>query len=131
MTVNEAIRALTEARDTVGSEAPLLMTDGPHVIKLPIGDGCVYVRDVPQPEPAEEPEGACWATSRGGTPSTGSSPTLPWSTTTIRTSKTPRGGPNHRRGMKDERHTVRSRPPAAGGYNASACHRLPPGRDGK
>jgi hypothetical protein len=55
MTVNEAIEALTRARDEVGGDAPLLMADGLHVVDFPlVGDGCVYVCDVPQPEDDEE-----------------------------------------------------------------------------
>ena len=64
MTVNEAIRALTEARDKVGGDAPLLMADGLHVVSLLdghhpgyiAGEGppCVYVCDSPQPGSDEE-----------------------------------------------------------------------------
>ena len=50
MTLDEAIAALEKAKAEVGGDAPLLMADGLHVVKLPIGDGCVYVSDSPQPE---------------------------------------------------------------------------------
>jgi hypothetical protein len=50
MTLDEAILALTNARAEVGGGALLRMVDGLHVVKFPIGDGCVYVSDLPQPE---------------------------------------------------------------------------------
>jgi hypothetical protein len=56
MTIDQAIRALTEARDKVGGDAPLLMADGLHVVKFPVGDACAYVCDLPQPEEAPEGE---------------------------------------------------------------------------
>jgi hypothetical protein len=54
MTLDEAILALTNARAEVGGEALLLMVDGLHVMKFPIGDGCVYVSDLPQPGDEDE-----------------------------------------------------------------------------
>jgi hypothetical protein len=55
LTVDQAIAALQRAREEVGGEAPLLMADGLHVVKLPVGDdGCVYVCDLPQPGDEEE-----------------------------------------------------------------------------
>jgi hypothetical protein len=50
MTIDEAIVALTEAREKVGSDAPLLMADGLDVVSLPIGEGAVYVCDLPEDE---------------------------------------------------------------------------------
>jgi hypothetical protein len=50
MNIDQAIAALTEARAEVGGAAPLLMADGLHVVKLPGGNGCVYVSDRPLPE---------------------------------------------------------------------------------
>jgi hypothetical protein len=51
MTVSEAITALEDARSKLGADAPLLMADGLHVVRFPLGsDGCVYVCDVPQPD---------------------------------------------------------------------------------
>lgn len=57
MTVNEAIAALEAAKVEAGGEAPLLMVDGLHVIKFPVGDGCVYVSDAPPPgDEQDEPD---------------------------------------------------------------------------
>jgi hypothetical protein len=55
MTIHEAIVALTKARKELGGDALLLMADGLQVVDFPLGDDCVYVSDVPQPE-AEEQE---------------------------------------------------------------------------
>jgi hypothetical protein len=48
MTIDEAIAALTEAKAEVGREAPLLMADGLPVVSFPVGDGAVYVCDLPE-----------------------------------------------------------------------------------
>jgi hypothetical protein len=56
MNLNEAIAALERARDELGGEAPLLMADGLHVVKLPVGDGAVYVSDSPQPGEEDKAE---------------------------------------------------------------------------
>jgi hypothetical protein len=61
MTINEAIRALDEAREELGGDAPLLMADGLPVRRLPFDrdcvNGAVYVSDLPpEPEDDEDPE---------------------------------------------------------------------------
>jgi hypothetical protein len=52
MTVNEGIRQLSELRESVGGDAPLLMADGLDVTRFNLaGDGsCVFVSDAPSPE---------------------------------------------------------------------------------
>jgi hypothetical protein len=48
MTLNQAIQELTEARDQIGGDAPLLMADYLHVVKFNVDDddGAVFVCDV-------------------------------------------------------------------------------------
>jgi hypothetical protein len=53
MTVDKAIEVLTEARKTVGGDAPILMADELPVVSFPLGEDCVYVCDVPD-EPDDE-----------------------------------------------------------------------------
>jgi hypothetical protein len=67
MTIDEAIEALTEARDRVGGDAPLLMADGLHVVRLDVADDstlvygpCVYVCDLPQPGDDDEDPADWW-----------------------------------------------------------------------
>lgn len=60
MTINEALEALARAKAEIGGDAPLLMADGLHVVKLDVQPdpllvgGCVYVRDLPAGGDGEE-----------------------------------------------------------------------------
>jgi hypothetical protein len=56
MTVNEAIQALTEARDQFGGNAVLKMADGMLLVKFDTSHasgGAIYLCDVPQPSDDE------------------------------------------------------------------------------
>ncbi len=58
MNLNEAIQALTEARDQLGGDAPLLMADGRDVVEFQMfeDDHCIYVSDVGGLAPLMETE---------------------------------------------------------------------------
>jgi hypothetical protein len=64
MTIDRAIRALQQAREWVGGDAPLLMVDQELVLSFPIGDDCdcVYVTD-------REEEDSPWAAAGPDAPS--------------------------------------------------------------